>query len=432
MAWHPQGFTHTKFSPTNNRPRSHTSPPVANFVQISKQPGRATTMKISPTFFAISLLFALLLAACKNGKLHEDGQHPACNFYYWKTTLAFGKEDKALADSLAVKKLYVRYFDVDWSPSRNMAVPVGEIVADTWERSWIWENNGARIQDLQLVPTVFLTNRVFSQDIQIDTLAGQVSQKIREITDHFRYLISPYQWRDMDNAEVTDWEAKDSLANLIQSRFLERITEIQLDCDWTPSTRERYFAFINAMKKKNPGMAISCTVRLHQFRDREAAGIPPVDQATLMCYNVAPPKDPAVNDAIFDAALVNGYLKNGTYPLPLEAALPMFSWGALFHENQFKGLASGLSKTDVENNPLFVAVGENRYRFTQDTVFSEVYMRQGNIVRLDAASPQELEQLAGQLAAIDAVYGLSFFDWDAENIRAFQAGKVFEKFVSGK
>jgi hypothetical protein len=41
---------------------------------------------------------------------------PTCNFYYWKTTLDFSKKDIALADSLGMKKLYLRYFDVDWRP----------------------------------------------------------------------------------------------------------------------------------------------------------------------------------------------------------------------------------------------------------------------------------------------------------------------------
>lgn len=386
-------------------------------------------MKKSIPIVAAACLILLLVSRCQKSNAGKLAGPPACNFYYWKTSLDFSLKDKALADSLGMKKLYLRYFDVDWSPTLEMPVPLAELEGEDWSESWVWDSDPNQISSYQVVPVVYLTNRVFSHEIETDSLVAKISRKILGTTNSLMWSMDPGWGKDLNNPELTDWEILDSLGDTLRAQFRRRITEIQLDCDWTPSTRDRYFDFLKAMKKANPGVTLSCTVRLHQFRDREQAGIPPVDQATLMCYNVAPPKDLAIKDAIFDPALVEGYLKDDSYPLPLEAALPLFSWGALFHENQFKGLASGLGETAVKNNLLFAPAEEGRFRFTQDTVFAGVYMREGDLVRLDGPSTEELERITTRLSQIKSVKSISFFDWNPDKIHEYHVDKIFKKFA---
>ncbi len=374
---------------------------------------------------AVVLGLTVLLSASLLRKKETVKTPSGCSFYYWKTSLSFDKAEKALADSLGLKRLYLRYFDVDWSPTLEMPVPVGKLdLGNNYNGSF--NQVVAHIGDYQVIPTIYLVNRVFEKNINADTLAAQISRKIAGYNVDLSYQTADWGNNYERAEEPSVWYLPDSLMPYTQ--FQNRINEIQLDCDWTPKTRDRYFKFLKAMKKANPGMAISCTVRLHQFRDREQAGIPPADRGTLMCYNMAAPKDFATRDAVFDEALVNGYLKNGEYPLALEAALPLFSWGALFHENQFKGLAAGLSEKDVKGNPLFAPVSEGKYRFTQDTVFANAYMRQGDLVRLDEASPEEVAALAGQLSKIKAVKNISFFDWNPSRIREYHVHEICKKF----
>lgn len=359
----------------------------------------------------------LLTAICCN-KSTGNAKFSGASFYYWKTALKFDKADRALADSLGMKRLYLRYFDVDWSPSFEMPVPVGVLdVGDYYETGL-----DLKLAGIQVVPTVYIVNRVFEKNFNADSLAQKISRKLKESSEYISFQLYNYG-HDFEHAEETpDWSLPDSLSP--SAMFLSGIQEIQLDCDWTASTRDRYFDFLKAMKKANPALKISCTVRLHQFRDRAKAGIPPVDKGTLMCYNMAPPKDIKTRDAIYDADLAEGYLRAGEYPLPLEAALPLFSWGALFHENQFKGLASGLTEAEVKDNPLFAPESEGRYRFTQDTVFSEVYMREGDFVRLDGPSPKEVLALAERLGEIKAVKSISFFDWNPSKIREYHVEEI--------
>lgn len=373
----------------------------------------------------IAIGLSLLLTASLLRKPIGAKGPSGCGFYYWKTSLDFNKADKALADSLGVQRFYLRYFDVDWSPTLEMPVPVGEL--DLEEYDEIYGSKGVvHLGDYQVVPTIYLVNRVFEKNYNPDTLADRVSKKITAFSERLSYQITDWGNNYERAEEPAIWLNPDTL--MPYTIFNNRITEIQLDCDWTPKTRERYFKFIKAMKKANPGMSISCTVRLHQFRDREQAGIPPVDRGTLMCYNMAAPKDLTTRDAVFDMDLVKGYLKDADYPLELEAALPLFSWGALFHEAQFKGLAAGLSEAAVKGNPLFAPVAEGKYRFTKDTVFADVYMREGDLVRLDEASHAEVAELAKLLSSIKAVKNISFFDWNPTKIREYHVDEICKKF----
>ncbi len=372
---------------------------------------------------------AFLAVAC-NGPSAQPNQSPPSNigFYFWKTKLKFDKEDKALADSLGVKKLYLRYFDVDWSPTRGMAVPVSELSKEHgFETESGLVTDKMMLTSYQLIPVVFITNTVFKNEKNLDSLAAHLAKKIAAISEGITSEIYPGYGSYYEDAEAKvddNWELTDSLAKLDRQAFLDKNNEMQIDCDWTPSTKDAYFAFLKKLQAAMPQHKFTCTVRLHQFRDREQAGIPPVQSATLMCYNVAPPSELKTANAIFDPALVEGYLKEKTYPLPLEAALPLFSWGALFHEDQFRGLASGLTEKEVKNNPLFKAAGQGRYQFTQDTVFTGVYMREGDLVRLDGPSQADLQRIAEKFSGIEAVKSISFFDWNPSIIRQYDLSNI--------
>ena len=64
--------------------------------------------KIAIPFF---LLFLLLFAFSQCQKSNAPIDVSGCNFYFWKTRLSFNDADKALADSLGVERLYLRYFE---------------------------------------------------------------------------------------------------------------------------------------------------------------------------------------------------------------------------------------------------------------------------------------------------------------------------------
>lgn len=371
------------------------------------------------------LLFLLICSChCNKEKKQSSPTSSAPGFYYWKTTLNFDKQDKKMADSLGVKKFYLRYFDVDWSPTRNMSVPLGELQT-SGSGSWVWQEENICLADYQVIPVVYITHRVFEKEKQVEQLAEKIAKKIKEHSGNLAHRMIYDAFSRFEQADVKQ-ETKYRLEDTLKQQFLNQMTEIQIDYDWTNSTQKQYFRFLEAIKQHFPNKLISCTIRLHQFRDKKQAGIPPVEKGMLMCYNVAPPSDIQVKDAIFDIELAKGYLKSTEYPLALDAALPLFSWGALFHENQFKGLAAGFSEMNAKNNSLFKNVGNARYQFTQDTVFADVYMREGDMIRVDEASMTDLQGLQSQLSKISAIENIAFFEWQTDKISSLELKQFFD------
>ena len=79
----------------------------------------------------------------------SDVNHTIPAVYYWKTSFSLSTFDKAVLDSLNVRKLYLRCFDVDW----NAATRSAEVVAPL--------NISMPAPDsIEIIPTVFITNKV--------------------------------------------------------------------------------------------------------------------------------------------------------------------------------------------------------------------------------------------------------------------------------
>ena len=66
---------------------------------------------------------------------------------------------------------------------------------------------------------------------------------------------------------------------------------------------------------------------------------PPVDKGVLMMYNTGDAKQLACHKPILDMKDAAPYIQHlGSYPLPLSAAYPLFSWRILFREGKFVGI----------------------------------------------------------------------------------------------
>jgi hypothetical protein len=356
------------------------------------------------------LFFAFVLQMCTRSGDATMG-HPA--FYFWKTKLDLSPGDTLQAHHLGVKKLYLRCFDVDWSEGYQMAIPAGLLDLESLERYPFDET----------VPTVYITNATFKQlNARTATeLARKITKKIKTYEERMNFLRSvkldriPYTYPDPAKA--------DSVFKLEEREWLKQtFQEIQLDCDWTASTRQLYFHFLKEMKRLNPQTVISCTLRLHQYRDRSTMGIPPVDRVSLMCYNTGDVKDPSEKNAILDLKVLETYLKKKKYPLSLDLALPLFNWGAWYRDREFMGILGDWSKEKADQFSYLKAESDNRYRVMQDTLIGLDYLRYGDWVRIDGPDP---EQLKAAQAFIKKQVGkqirqVIYFDWNPEKIKAYE------------
>ena len=318
--------------------------------------------------------------SCNRAKtVHRHG------FYYWKTTAgAVDIGEKSEVAKLGVKQFYVRFLDVDWSDHRSMPVPAGQLRWDTV--------NVPVFSASDIIPVVFITNHTFREidDEWCNTLAHKLSDKL-------------------------EWMLK-----------VHQLTcsQIQIDCDWTESTRDKYFLFLKIFKARNVGKIISATIRLYPYKYSQKMGVPPVDRGMLMCYNLGRVNLETTRNSIFDVGELKQYLSKEKFPLPLDVALPVFSWYVWFRDGQYKGIVH--NDTLIKDSSIFKTVGPKNLKVAQDVVIEDLYLRAGDELRLEKPEDKDIETAMNQITNCLGDYGsISFFDWNYQSIQ--QHEKAIEK-----
>lgn len=294
-----------------------------------------------------SLLYLLLLFLLTQSCQAPQPTQLHRAVYHWKSTL----DAESLTDPLSrlgVDKIYLRVFDVDWDNSLGSPVPVGQLSNP--------ENIPA---EKEIVPTLFITNRTFQniEEAQIDELCGRILTKLKNI--------------------VPSWE---------------QVQELQLDCDWSPSTRNRYFRFLTLMKERF-GRQLSVTIRLHQIRYPDQTGVPPVDRGMLMFYNMGELENWEETNSILNIKKARPYLQNKkAYPLPLDLALPIFSWGVVFRNDKMVRLIHKAPERELLDTTRFKPSGSNRFEVQQSTYLEGIYLYRGDNIRLEKIEPAKLKE----------------------------------------
>ncbi|RMG54808.1 MAG: hypothetical protein D6722_28595 [Bacteroidetes bacterium] len=326
-------------------------------------------------------LLLLLALGCQ-----EAPHHVTTAFYHWKTRCAPSPYERAYLDSLAVDRLYVRFFDVDWNAARGEAVPLASVRLDS-----------AALQGLEIVPTVYLTNRTLTHiaEEEVPTLAERILSRIRGLAGTLPYA------------------------------------EVQLDCDWSAHSRDRFFRLADALRAAlaEEGVSLSATIRLHQVRYFEQTGIPPVDRGMLMFYNMGEVRAPDTDNSILDLSTAAPYLdKARQYPLPLDLALPVFSWGVVLRDSLAVHLMSTLRLEQLNDPERFAPLDSQRVQVRHSTYLNGYYLYQGDIIRWESVRPDALDEAAHWLAdnlPYDSLR-VTFYHLDSALSRRFPAARLQE------
>lgn len=335
------------------------------------EPYRGASPHRGAIFAALAL--ALVLAGCARTP-------PERAFYYWKTTPPDGRE-LALLNDLGATALYARAFDIDASgqaagASLSMDAPTRSALA---------------AMGVSVIPAVFVVN------------GGLAGGKGAALADK-------------------------AIAALERGGWLPAGTrELQFDCDWTPATRDAYFDFLGraAALLAGKGVELSATIRLHQAKDRGTNGIPPVARGALMAYNLLNPASAGGRSAILDVDTLRAYLPSlRGYPLPLDVALPAWSWTAQFEGSRFIGLIEGpRAIAEVRAGP-FDAEGSGRYRAREACLVAGRTVEAGDLLVVDETGADKVVMAAGLIrAALGGRPGrVALFHLDAEGARAVAGG----------
>lgn len=323
----------------------------------------------SPTIIlTICLLF---FSACQQEKVIEIHK----SFYYWKTTFNWQEtDDNLVTKTLKINKLYVHLFDVDWQNGK--AQPSGTL-----------SFRDSLPQNLTIIPTIFIT-----QNVVLQLAANQTNQE--------------------DTHEVDSLAKKIVIKvfNMLQRQQINKINELQIDCDWTLKSQQIYFKLLKSIKTfaqlEEPNIMISCTIRLYPMKYYQKMGIPPVDKGLLMCYNLNNPTILSNENAILSYKNAKSYLSSlPDYPLPLDIGLPIFAWAVQFRNGKFLRLLHEvrhdnlLNSTNISN---FKSLDKNIYQAIQTTTLNNhennyensYEIRAGDVLKIDEIQTQELQQTA--------------------------------------
>lgn len=295
------------------------------------------------TWFLFGVILTTLLSCSHKVENVEK------SFYYWKSDeWNFSEKEDSLLKKLKVNMLYVKFFEVEHSDAMGN-YPISKT-----------NLNFYRPDSLNIVPTVYLRNSVFinASKGSLDTLA-----------DNVNFLIDKY----------------------VKEKF-ERLPppkEYQMDCDWTLKSKDNYFYFLKQLKALSK-KEISCTLRLYPYKYPDKMGVPPVDKATLMCYNLINPLENHNKNSILDLEEMKQYLDtDNAYPLHLDIALPTYSWMQVYQNNQF----SKVIYTDVKaTKKILKPVKPLWYEVKKDTVIEDTYLRIGDKIKLEELTADNIRK----------------------------------------
>lgn len=289
----------------------------------------------------IIFLLPWLLLSCKPGTDRQVS--PA--FYYWKSVFKLSDDVRESLDRGGVKKLYIRFFDVVWEDTKG-PVPVAPV-----------EFRTPVPQAFEVVPTVYITNQTLVKIApgEVERLADRIYEKISQ---------------QLLRAGVKD------------------VREIQLDCDWTLATRDKYFGLLKAFRKSAEGRKLSATIRLHQVKFAGKTGVPPVDRGLLMFYNMGSLKDTSTANSIYDTGTAQKYLSGfDEYPLPLDVGLPAYSWGVLIRRGKVVNLIYDADRGLLGRDRRFREIRPGKFRAEQAVSLNHIPLLPGDIVRMEEVGP---------------------------------------------
>lgn len=297
-------------------------------------------------YFWIMKKWWVILSVCMFFSCSSPTEKIPLSFYYWRTTFALSETEKDYLTELEVDKLYVRYFDV--ALKNNEPIPVTSVIFQE------------QTSGFEIVPVIYIKNEVFLQDTDTQDLAQKIIDYIQQINT-------------MNNISIN---------------------EIQFDCDWSLQSKDNFFQFIADVKKLHP--KLSATIRLHQIKYADKTGIPDVQNGVLMYYNmgVISADD---NNSIYERGIAQRYIKSlENYSLPLDIALPIFSWGVHIRDNQVVNLIGGMRQKDMATDK-FKKLSAERYLVVDDFIYNGRYLAKNDVIKIEEPTTKQLKEMVKDL-----------------------------------
>ena len=247
-------------------------------------------MQTRLNFSRLALLLALVVGGLMAGCSKTDVATTR-GIYHWKNTFNPSPWEKQFLKKHHIEKLYLKLFEVDANnDGRSADYPVVPVATTRFEQTVP--------EGMTIVPCVYITTDALKACSNIPMLAYHIARRIS----------------DMANCNGFEYH------------------EVQLDCDWTTSTRQTYFDLCAEIDKilDKDSISLESTVRMYQLSQPELMDIP-ADRLTLMAYNLGGLQHYDTRNSILDYDDAVPFLKKvSRLPDNMDFAFPTFGWGVEF------------------------------------------------------------------------------------------------------
>jgi hypothetical protein len=329
--------------------------------------------------FWIFILGIVFIQACKQTPKRPEQLEPA--FYYWRTNFDLVDAQKESMEELGTQTLFIKFMDIGRNEQNKLIQVFSRLqVSDT-----------AALKEQKLIPCFFITNSVFKN-------------------------INP-----SEEAWLVKTIASSLNANANLNKSGNAWPEVQLDCDWTPETKDAYFRLVQTINTNlSTQTLLSTTIRLHQYKFPTESGVPPADRGMLMLYNTGDIENWKEDNSILSVADAKKYIQGAPdpYPLALDLALPVFSWGLVYRDGGLWKILPALDKTELQDTSFFKPSTEQpgNWDLVKPTIREGHYLREGDQIRfeeVDFSVLQEIQALSQSIrVAPDA--RMAFFHLDPQ------------------
>ena len=308
--------------------------------------------------------------------------------YYWKTRFELGESETAFLKEHDVKRLYLKFFDVD----DDKALPYDDLDRIVPVATTVFAS--AKPEGVEVIPTVFLTVRAARYIAHSEGGAKEAAEKI--VT------------RVLNMADYND---------------LGPVQEIQLDCDWNQSTKGAFYSLCKEVGDlvHPKGITVSSTIRLHQLKQ----DAPPVDRGVLMLYNTGALENAVEKNSIISKRDVAKYIQNKhfDYGIPLDFAYSTYRWGLVFIDGRFKFI---LHQDDYSDKYIFSPQKDGSFLIRQDFEMEGHYLARGWTIRVEEspiATILEVKKLVKQ-AFPDVSHSNIIYHLDSKNLAKYTSDEI--------
>jgi hypothetical protein len=136
-------------------------------------------------------------------------------------------------------------------------------------------------------------------------------------------------------------------------------------------------------------------------------------------------------NSIYNRNIASRYLSSlKNYPLPIDIALPTYSWGIHIRDEKIIGLRNKIDANNLKNNSSFVLTKNNWYTATSSNFKDGVFYKKNDQLKIETISKNDLLEMANDFEenTNQNPKEIIFYDLDEFNLKNYEEG-LFEKII---